>query len=239
MPQRQHHRGKNAKDDRLFAKKWVGPLRRATDELSYLLSQGYAQDASLKLVGDHHQLEKRQRRAVLRAACSDDSLEWRIKHRISVSELAEQTVAVDGFNLLITVESVLSGGVLLRGRDGCIRDMASVHGSYRKVDETLPAIQLIARVFQDLQISKARWYLDAPVSNSGRLATILREHATDNHWDFDVELSVNVDQTLADSRGIVVSSDGWILDRAARWAHVTDAIVEATEANVDIIDLQE
>ena len=238
MPQRQHHRGKNAKDDRLFAKKWIGPLRRATAELSYLLSQGYAQDASLKLVGDHHQLEKRQRRAVLRAACSDDSLEWRTAHRVPVGELAAQTVAVDGFNLLITVESILSGGVLLRGRDGCIRDMASVHGSYRKVDETLPAIQLIGHVFQDLQISTVRWFLDAPVSNSGRLATIFREHATGNRWDCDVELSSNVDQTLAESGDIVISSDGWILDRAARWAHVTDAIVEATEANVDITDLQ-
>jgi hypothetical protein len=239
MPQRQQHRGKHAKDDRLFAEKWVGPLRRATIELSYLLSQGYAHDAALKLVGDHHQLEKRQRRAVLRAACSDESLQWRTAHRVRVAELVSQTLAVDGFNLLITVESILSHGVLLRGRDGCIRDMASVHGSYRKVEETVPAIRLIGQTFHDLSVSRVRWFLDAPVSNSGRLATILREQAAENDWDFDVEVIGSVDQTLADSDDIVISSDAWILDRATRWANVTDAILDPVDKDVNIIDLRE
>ena len=43
---------------------------------------------------------------------------------------------IDGYNVLTTVESALAHGLLLIGRDGCMRDLASMHGSWRKVDET-------------------------------------------------------------------------------------------------------
>ena len=46
-------------------------------------------------------------------------------------------------NVLITLESALGGGVLLRCRDGCLRDMASLHGTYRIVDETDPALDAL------------------------------------------------------------------------------------------------
>ncbi len=53
---------------------------------------------------------------------------------------------VDAFNLITTVEAALAGGVLIKGRDGCLRDMASMHGSYRKVAETIPALHCIGEV---------------------------------------------------------------------------------------------
>ena len=50
---------------------------------------------------------------------------------------------IDGYNVLTTIEAALAGAVIIAGRDGCYRDMASMHGSYRKVEETSPAIELI------------------------------------------------------------------------------------------------
>ena len=38
--------------------------------------------------------------------------------------------------MLTTIEAALAGGVILAARDGAYRDMASMHGSYRKVAET-------------------------------------------------------------------------------------------------------
>src|SRR6266404_1471952 len=49
---------------------------------------------------------------------------------------ASWPLLIDGFNLILTLESALGGGVMLVGRDGCYRDMASVHGTYRRVEET-------------------------------------------------------------------------------------------------------
>ena len=89
--------------------------------------------------------------------------------QVSPEQLAGRRVDLDGFNVLTTVEAALSGGVVIVGRDGCYRDMASMHGSYRKVTETRPALMLIGEVLAELGTGECQWYLDQPVSNSGRL----------------------------------------------------------------------
>ena len=64
---------------------------------------------------------------------------------------------MDGFNVLTSIEAALAGGVILAGRDGCYRDMASMHGSYRKVEETRPAILGIGSILETLQPTVCHW----------------------------------------------------------------------------------
>jgi len=237
MGQRQQHRGKHPDDDRLFSAKWLPVLREAVADLSYLLSRGYADKASLKVVGDHYQLATRQRRAVSGAACSDASLARRAAHHVAVEELTGESVAVDGYNLLIIAESTLSGGVLLRGRDGCIRDLASVHGSYHRVLETTEAIRVLGEAFGQLKPERVTWHFDAPVSNSGRLAALMREAAEANGWPWTVRLDHGVDRRLAASESVVVTSDSWILDRVARWTNVKGFLVDWVGAKESLVDL--
>lgn len=237
MPQRQHHRGRHPEDGRLFATREIEKLRDAVHDLSFLLTRGYAEKAALKLTGDHYQLDVRQRRAVLGASCADSSLVSRAGRMVSLTDLRGKHLAVDGYNLIITTESLLAGGIVLRGRDGCIRDLASVHGSYRKVDETAQALQLIGETMQSLGVARTDWLLDAPVSNSGRLRQMMMALAAQQGWPWEVHLEPNVDKTLAESHDVVVTSDGWILDRAARWTRVSDLIIERLARPVSIVDL--
>jgi hypothetical protein len=215
----------------------VPVLRRAVADLSYLLSGGYAEAAALKLVGDHYQLHARQRRAVLGAACSDASLAQRRDRQIPCDRLTRGSLVIDGYNLLITTESILSGGVLLCGRDGCIRDLASVHGSYRKVEETRQAIQVLGETLTVLRLSQVRWVFDAPVSNSGRLRDLMTEAAQRQGWPWEVRIERNVDRQLAETPEIVVTSDGWILNRVAQWANVADAIIHRLHLEDRVTDL--
>lgn len=237
MGQKQSHRGKHPEDGRLFAAKWLPVLQKAVVDLSYLLSRHYAEKAALKVVGDHYQLDVRQRLAVSRAACSDNSLDYRKTHEIPVEALTGRAVSIDGYNLLIAVESVLSSGVLLRGRDGCIRDMASVHGSYHKVEETLPAIRLIGEVLHKLGVTKAKWRFDAPVSNSGKLKTLLGREAKKLGWNWSIDLDNNPDNVLAASHDVVITSDSWIIDRAGTWANLTQFIVETFGLESSVLDI--
>ena len=71
MPDTRRHRGPHPEDAELFAPASWPALRAATTDLSWLLSRGYAEPSSLKLVGDCFQLTERQRTAVMRSACSD------------------------------------------------------------------------------------------------------------------------------------------------------------------------
>jgi hypothetical protein len=237
MPTKQRHRGRHPADTKLFAEKCLPAMQQATAELSYLLTRGYAHASAAKLVGDHHQLTRRQRQAVARAAAPDHALARRRAHATEVHALVGRTLAVDGFNILITTESLLSGGILLHCRDGCVRDMASLHGSYRNVEETVPALRLLGATFEDLDIAEVIWYLDAPVSNSGRLKTLMGELAAEHHWPWRIEIVRDPDRTLAESTEIVVTSDSAVLDHAERWFNLLRIIIEAMDDPPPLVNL--
>lgn len=231
------HRGPHPEDAKLFAEEYWLRLREATSDLSWLLSRGYASESALKLVGDRYDLARRQRTAVARSVCSDQSLASRGSRRVELGELAGQPLEIDGYNVLITIEAVLAGGVILRGRDGCYRDLASVHGTFRRVEETFPAIELIGSFLAELRAGPCVWRLDSPVSNSGRLKGYLLEIAEQRGWDWSVELSNNPDQQLIASQAIVASADSVVLDRCGRWANLTVPLVDEHIPAARMVDL--
>ena len=237
MPDKRSHRGPHPADEKLFAPAAISDLRSALADYSLLLTKGYAEKSALKLVGDKFSLTQRQRLAIMRSACSDQQLALRSEHRIEAKNLAGQSVAVDGYNVLITVEAAMSGGVIFAGRDGCFRDLASVHGTYRKVTDTIPALQLIGEFLKEVGVMKALWLLDSPVSNSGRLKTLIRELAEKNNWKCEIELLLSPDAELKKTDLIVASSDSVILDGCLRWVNLATAIIEQKLPSAWIIDL--
>ena len=237
MPDKRKHRSSHPKDDELFAKSCLPVLRQALDDMCWLLSRGYAQTGVLKLVGDRYSLVQRQRTAIMRASCSDQQLLTRKHKKIDPYKTKVDSIAIDGFNVLITIEAALSGGYLFRGRDGNLRDLASVHGTYRKVTETIPALELIGRAVQNIGIEHCLWYLDSPVSNSGRLKRIITELAAEHKRDWQVELSLNPDKLLKKAQIPVASSDSVILDNCGQWVNLSSLIILNYIPQTKIIDL--
>jgi hypothetical protein len=109
MPDQRTHRGPNPEDATAFASAQFDKLCSATADLSWLFSRGYAQPSSVKLVGDRYQLTTRQRLAVLRCACGDQQLTSRREREVYELNLTGNTVWIDGFNVITTVEAALSG----------------------------------------------------------------------------------------------------------------------------------
>lgn len=225
MPDQRQHRGRHPEDERLFATDQWPPLRSAVADLSWLLSRGYASVSSVKIVGDRYELAQRQRIAAARCACSDQARAARAGRRVEPAQLCGQSLAIDGFNVLTTIEAALGGGVLLLARDGCLRDMASVHGTYRQVAETLPAVELVAQSLAQWQPAACTWYLDAPVSNSGRLKTILRQAGERAGLPWQVELVSSPDRVLSRTEAIVATADSVVLDRCGAWLNFTSHVL--------------
>src|ERR1051325_917083 len=201
-PDTRRHRGAHPADAELFAADQLAKLRQAVVDLCWLLSRGYNLTSSLKLVGDRYGLRERQRLAVSRCACSDQDCQRRKEHCIPVGQIQGEAITVDGFNLIITLEAALSGGLLLVGVDDCIRDLSSVHGSYRSVEETDRAIMMIGEALAKLAPSSVHWLLDRPISNSGRLAAKLTDLASCNSWPWEVEVVFNPDAAIIASPAI-------------------------------------
>ncbi|MDQ3918600.1 MAG: DUF434 domain-containing protein [Acidobacteriota bacterium] len=236
-PDRRRHRGAHPEDARLFADERLAALRVATAELSWLLGRGYQPKSALKLVGDRHALRERQRLAVSRAACPDERAEGRRASRVDAGRVAGSELIVDGFNLVITLEAALAGGVLILCRDGCVRDLSSVHGSYRAVEETERAVLLAGEALAALRPASVLWLFDKPVSNSGRLAGRVRNIAAARGWPWAVEVEFNPDRTIVNSGRVAVTSDSNVLDRAARWLNLSRPLVERKVAHAWLVDL--
>jgi hypothetical protein len=237
MPNKREHRGPHPSDGKLFGPEALADLRAALGDFSLLLSKGYAEASALKLVGDRFSLTQRQRLAVMRAACSDRQRQSRLERRVPVERLTGQPLAIDGYNLLITVEAAMSGGLIFKGRDECFRDLASIHGTYRRVSETVPALTLIGDFLKDLGICDVLWLLDSPVSNSGRLKTLMAELADERRWTWDIRLCVSPDAELKKTGRIVVSTDSVILDACAKWTNLAADLITQKLPNATIITL--
>ncbi len=226
MPDTRTHRGPHPEDAALFAPSAWPALRAATADLCWLLSRDYATPSALKLVGDRYQLAARQRAALERCACSDADRRRRESRRVAADALTGHPLRLDGYNVLTTIEVALGGGVLLAACDGTLRDIASMHGTYRKVAETMPALELLGGMAAAYRTGTWFWYLDRPVSNSGRLKKIMETLAAERAWPWQVELVPSPDAVLAECTDIIVTADSAVLDRCRQWFNLARDVVE-------------
>ncbi len=237
MPDSRKHRSAAQADRNLFAPEQIERLREATAHFSWLLTSGYPEHASLKLVGDRFELVARQREAVLRASCSDATRARQQEKSVEVESLAGQSIWIDGYNVLTTIEAALGGGLVIAARDGCFRDLASLRGTWRKVEETEPALELIGDLIADAEPREVVWVLDRPVSNSARLKRVIERSTKARNWPWRVELAADADRTLIESRAIVCSADRRVLDGAMSWFNLARTVVESRVAEAWVVPL--
>jgi len=237
MARQQTHRGLAPQDERLFADRQLPALRAAANDLCWLLDHGYAARSAVELVGNRHNLTSRQRMAVSRYACAYDDVQRRQKLRVEPGRLQGRELWLDGYNVLTILESALAGGIVLLCRDGCCRDIAGIHRRYRKLAETLPALRLAGETAAALGVSCCRWWLDQPVSNSGRLKTLIRETAAGAGWNMEVELTFSPDHVLSHTDEIIATSDGVVLDRCQRWVNLVRLIIADRLPQTRLLDL--
>lgn len=237
MGRRQASRGPHPKDLEAFATRRLPTLRRAAADYCWLLGRGYPPKASLGLVGDRHRLLDRQRRALQRCAAPESAVAERRSREVAAEGLAGRELVIDGYNVLLTVEAALAGGVVLVARDGTLRDLASLSRHFRQVGVTAPALERIGGVLAALELRSAHWLFDAPISNSGRLATRLRELAEERSWPWRVDLVRSADPHLRDSEETVATADSAVLDRCGPWFNLARVVVEREVARPWIVDL--
>ncbi len=215
-------RGYVPKDTIEFGPKATDKLNSAAQELAFLLDRGYDTKSASTFVGNHHLLSERQRLALARIASPRAALDARERKRLRE---APQALVLDGFNTIITLEVALSGSLLLEGMDSTIRDLAGLRGTYRIVDKTVRAVELLLGRLETLGVEEALFYLDQQVSNSGRLRALLLDKAEGRSVRVQVELHPSVDGVLSLMEN-VVTTDAIILDKCGSWYNLNREIIE-------------
>ena len=228
------HRGMAPQDNVFLDPKRQAILKKAVCDLSCLLQRGYKVSPSMTFVGNHYQLIERERLAIAHVASDGESR----GEPLAFEALKDQTLCIDGFNLLITLETALGGGIILIGMDGCYRDIASIHGSYSFREETRTAITLVLQTLKKAEIAKALWLFDRPVSNSGRLAALVNELSLEMDLPSEAHAVERVDSKIKACEGIAVTTDSDILIHAAKWFDLAGHIIKNFIKEAHVIDIR-
>ena len=218
-------RGYVPDDARNFSAAGIDTLRKASRHIDFLINEGYDLKQATTFVGNHFLLSERQRLAVMRSLATNEQLKNRERKRRALSELSGENVWIDGFNTIITLEVLLSDSILFTCMDGAIRDLAALRGTYRIISETESAVRMLFDVLTEMKIRSATILLDEPVSNSGRLKTLIADIGEGYPFDLDVQIQKDVDRTLYNKEN-VITSDSIILDHCSSWINLTEKCME-------------
>lgn len=222
-------RGGGVNDEKEFSPDSLLQLKKAAAHIRYLLNEGYDIKSASVFVGNHFLLSERQRLALVRSISTDRQVLLRQKKECAADELCGKTVYIDGFNTIITLEIALCHSLLLDCMDGTVRDLAGLRGTYRLIDETKEAVRIIADTLENLTVKKAVFYLDAPVSNSGRLKSLIAALWEERHMELDIQVIYDVDRVLQEKE-CVVTADAMILDKCKSWLNLVSLCMDKTGA---------
>ncbi len=187
-------------------------LQKAAEDFHYLLDRRYPRKAALELVGNRYGLTSDERHLLHRGVFSRIDSQARRKKRISIEEIRNKDLAIDGHNVLITIEAALSGRPLVLADDGFIRDISGLSGSFKKTERTEEALQLIIKVLKKWKPRKTLFLLDAPISMSGQLAEEIRDLLKQVNLSGDCKAVKVPEKILIGFPGIVATSDTAIIN---------------------------
>ncbi len=191
-------------------------LQKAAEDFRYLLNRGYPRKATLEIVGNRYGLTFDERHLLHRGVFSDLDSESRRRKIISSKTIQGKDLAIDGHNVMITVEAGLSGRPLILADDGFVRDISGLSGSFRKTARTEKALQVIVTFLKKWRPRHVLFLFDAPLSKSGILAQELRVLLEKEGLPGDA-LAIKVpEKTLIGFEGVIATSDTAIIDRSEK-----------------------
>lgn len=192
-------------------------LRQPLADMKYLLYRGYPKSIALDIVARKYPLSKPERSLLLRSLHTEDEIRM-VKFKLAKDSscIKDEVLSVDGFNVLITLESLIRGDPLLLCDDGIIRDIYTSFRKYKITDITFKALGLLFRIISSLRPRQVFVVYDAPISHSGKLAMRTREVMKSLNIQGDVMLSKKPNTTVATLGILVASSDIVVISKAKR-----------------------
>ena len=231
---------------------FIDLLRKAAHELRFLLKRGYPMTSCIRFIGNHHQLPTAGRQALLRSHSRYVTSKDRIKKCVSPDKLQGARVAIDGYNVILTVETALMGKPLFMSSDRTIRDIRTVGGNYKYTSISQKGVELIFEALKSARVAEVNWVFDKPVSGSGEMARLIRNWEPERDQKpgmsdkgngaetsptthemtilITAETASSADRKLAnisnnDPKTLIASSDAPLLDRVHRWFNLAELTI--------------
>jgi len=183
-------------------------LPEAYLDLKYLLNRGYRKKSALEFVANHYRLRGRERYLLARCVFPDSWIEEVRRKMLEPRELRGLQLAVDGFNVLITTESLLEGKAVVC-EDGLLRDL-KYQGKYRISGKTGKVVGAVVKGLAELGVRKAVFFYGRNVPRSGLVKKITEEKMAELGLSGEVNLVRSPDLELKSFENVATADVGVI-----------------------------
>lgn len=186
---------------------------KAIEDYLYFEERRYPHKALMKIIGDRYRLTAIQRTILMRGVYPIGTNRKRQEKLTGSDTLYNESIYIDGFNILITIISYLKGNPVFICTDGFLRDASESRGRIFRSDLLDKAINMVFQFLGDQNPERIFFLFDKPVSNSGMISSLINRHLKLHNLSGRAYTCGSPDHELIQlSEGICATSDSVIID---------------------------
>ena len=208
-----------------------GKLQNVVHDLRYLLGRGYPRESAVNFVANHYRLPLDERHLLARCVFSKVEAAELNRKAVRASAVRGKRLGIDGYNVLITLESIMTGKRVVRCDDGYIRDLRAIFGKYRATPATNKALSALIQTLTKAGPKTVTVFFDKQVSRSGELAAEVRRQLKLAGLKGDASAVGGVDMKLR-AFDVVASSDRAVIGWGRMVWDIPAELVERKRANL-------
>lgn len=215
-------------------------LLKPAADIRSILRWGYPKFATIRFVADHAGLDARERQVLIRVVLPPDRTVSRAKKKLKYDRIRGRALLIDGYNVLLSVDSLLKGEIMWLCDDSFIRDTRFYFGKAKHADDIEEALEELLSFLAETGPKSVTILLDSQISRSGELAGIIRnrlkekgipgEARTSKHVDFDLKTAGKSSGEIfgndSEEKPVIATSDGIIIDAVSEVIDIPACLME-------------
>jgi hypothetical protein len=161
-----------------------------------------------------------------------DRIVSRINKKVVCTDISDRDLLLDGYNVLLSVDSLLKKEPMWICDDGYIRDTRYYFSKAKQVEDIEDSLDLILKFISKTRPKSVIFLLDAQISRSGELAGFIRHKMKEDGIKGEARTSRTADFELKAEGGdprknlIVATSDGIVIDSVLQVLDIPACLME-------------
>ena len=210
-------------------------LLKPARDIRRILLWGYPKFVTIRFVADHFQLNIEERHILTRIIVPPDKIASRISKKVAFTDIRYTEILLDGYNVLLSVNSLLRKKPMWLCDDGYVRDTSCYFSKAKHVKDLEESLDLVIKFLCEAHPKSVVFLLDAQISRSGELAGFIRYKMEEQGIPGEARISKTTDFELKAYDGqtknniVVATSDGIVIDSVSQVIDITACLMKKME----------
>lgn len=207
-------------------------LLKPARDIRSILRWGYPKFATIRFVAEHSQLSVEERHILTRIIMPPEKVVTRIRKKVSCDGISNRDLLLDGYNVLLSIDSLMKKEPMWFCDDGYIRDTRYYFSKPGHAEDIEEAVDSVLKFLSEANPKSVTFLLDSQISHSGKLAGFIRHKLeeygiqggayTSKTADFDLK----TEGRDPEKNLIVATSDGIVIDSVLQVLDIPACLME-------------